>query len=227
MTVDRDEMLAKLVDIQYERNDVELRARQVSRARRLRRGLARRTRSSRYRIEFWGDEVEQLSIINPTSGEVIDRRSELFIYPAKHFVMPEERIAAAVDAIQQELEERLEAVRDAGQAAGSAAAERADAVRHRDDAGGGLLPGHRELQPAAVRAGRRASRRTRCIDFFPEGLSCCSSTSRTSRCRRFAAMFAGDRSRKTTLVEHGFRLPSALDNRPLQVRRMAANESTR
>src|SRR5262249_44213519 len=59
------------------------------------------------RIEFWGDEVEQLSIIHPTSGETIRQEQELFIYPAKHFVMPEERIAAAIEAIKQELVERL------------------------------------------------------------------------------------------------------------------------
>ena len=70
----------------------------------------RRYEEFAYRIEFWGDEVEQLSLINPTSGETIDRQEQLFIYPAKHFVLPEERIAAAVATIKQELEERLEAI---------------------------------------------------------------------------------------------------------------------
>jgi excinuclease ABC subunit B len=67
-----------------------------------------------YRVELWGDEVEQLSIINPTSGEVIRREEQLFVYPAKHFVMPEERMEGAVANIRAELEERLEILRSTG-----------------------------------------------------------------------------------------------------------------
>src|SRR5690606_30550656 len=63
------------------------------------------------RVEFWGDEVEQIAIINPTSGETVDRLDQIYIYPAKHFVMPEDRIAAAVADIKRELEERLEEFR--------------------------------------------------------------------------------------------------------------------
>ena len=151
MTVDRDAVLT-----QAGRHSVRAERRRVSPAASSASGATASSSGRRYeefacRIEFWGDEVEQLSIINPTSGEVIRQEQELFIYPAKHFVMPEERIAAAIDAIKQELEERLEELKNAGQAARSPAAERPHAVRHRDDAGSGLLPGHRELQPAAVR----------------------------------------------------------------------------
>src|SRR5260221_19970 len=107
MTVDRDELLMKLVDVQYERNDVEF-ARSKFRVRGDCVELWPSYEEFALRIEFWGDEIEQLSIINPTSGEVIRPEQELFVYPAKHFVMPEERIAAAIDSIKQELEERLE-----------------------------------------------------------------------------------------------------------------------
>ena len=74
-----------------------------------------------YRIEFWGDEVDQLSYINPTSGEVISQQDRLFIYPAKHFVTPEERIQKAIGLIKDELAERLEVLRETGETARSAA----------------------------------------------------------------------------------------------------------
>ncbi len=95
-TVDRDEVLAKLVDIQYERNDVD-----PQRGKFRVRGdcveIWPAYEEFAFRIEFWGDEVEQLSIIDPISGEVIDSAEQLFVYPAKHFVLPEERIEEAVD----------------------------------------------------------------------------------------------------------------------------------
>ena len=120
-TIDRDELLRKLVDIQYDRNDIDF-ERGKFRVRGDCVEVWPAYEEFAFRIEFWGDEVEQLSIINPISGEAIRQQDELFIYPAKHFVMPEERIAAAVDAIKQELDERLEQLREAGQAAGSPAA---------------------------------------------------------------------------------------------------------
>ncbi|HEY2147363.1 MAG TPA: DEAD/DEAH box helicase family protein, partial [Pirellulales bacterium] len=109
--IDRDEMLRKLVDVQYERNDVEF-----QRAKFRVRGDCVEVWPSyeeyAFRIEFLGDEVEQLSLINPVSGETIDRQEQLFIYPAKHFVLPEERVAAAIDTIKQELDERLTVLRN-------------------------------------------------------------------------------------------------------------------
>ena len=105
--------------------------------------------------------------------------------------------------------------KSAGQAARGPAAERPDAVRHRDDDGDGLLPGDRELQPAAERAASRASRRTRCSTSFPKDYLLFVDESHAT-VPQVGAMYAGDRSRKVTLVEHGFRLPSALDNRPLK-----------
>ena len=111
--LDRDAMLAKLVDIQYERNDTD-----PSRGKFRVRGDSVEVWPSyeefAYRLEFWGDEVERLSIINPTSGEVIDKLESIYIYPAKHFVLPEERIHAAVDNIRAELRERLELFKSQG-----------------------------------------------------------------------------------------------------------------
>src|SRR5919205_3160626 len=111
--LDRDAMLAKLVDIQYERNDTD-----PSRGKFRVRGDSVEVWPSyeefAYRLEFWGDEVERLSIINPTSGEVIDKLEQVYIYPAKHFVLPEERIHNAVDEIRRELRERLELFKSQG-----------------------------------------------------------------------------------------------------------------
>ena len=105
--VDRDYVLAKLVDIQYERNDIEFQPGKF----RVRGDCVEiwpTYEELACRVEFWGDEVEQLSIIHPTSGEVVERREQLYVYPSKHFVLPEERIAAAVDEIKQELRDRLD-----------------------------------------------------------------------------------------------------------------------
>src|SRR3990170_799163 len=111
--VDRDRVLAKLVDIQYERNDIEFQPGKF----RVRGDCVEiwpTYEQIAFRVEFWGDEVEQLSIINPTSGEVLERPERMFIYPSKHFVLPEERIAGAVDDIKRELEERLKTFKDQG-----------------------------------------------------------------------------------------------------------------
>ncbi len=100
MQTDRDHVLRKLVDIHYERNDIEF-ARSKFRVRGDCVELWPSYEEYAYRIEFWGDEIEKLSIINPTSGETIQRLEQVYIYPAKHFVMPEDRIHAAIDSIKQ------------------------------------------------------------------------------------------------------------------------------
>ncbi len=101
-TVDRDHLLLKLIDIQYDRNDVEL-ARGKFRVRGDVVECWPAYEEFAYRIELWGDEVEKLSIINPLTGETARTESEIYIYPAKHFVIPEERIDAALEEIGQEL----------------------------------------------------------------------------------------------------------------------------
>ena len=154
-------------------------------------------------------------MIDPLTGVVIERHEELVVYPAKHFVLPEERIDGAVEAIQEELEERLEQLKQSWEAAGGAEAVSADAVRHRDAAGGGVLPGDRELQPASCGAEAGRAPYT-LLDFFPPDSLLFIDESHVT-IPQVRGMFAGDFSRKSTLVEHGFRLPSALDNRPLAV----------
>ncbi len=213
MVVDRDAVLMKLVDVQYERNDVEF-ARGKFRVRGDCVELWPSYEEYALRIEFWGDEVEQLSIINPTSGETIRQEQELFIYPAKHFVMPEERIAAAIDAIKQELEERLEELRGAGKLL---EAQRLNA-RTRFDIEMllevGFCPGIENYsRPLSGRP--PGSTPYTLFNFFPDDYLLLVDESHAT-VPQVRGMFAGDHSRKTTLVEHGFRLPSALDNRPLK-----------
>src|SRR6266852_4240797 len=109
-TLDRDQLLLKLVDIQYERNDIDF-TRGKFRVRGDVVEVWPAYEEFGYRIELFGDEVDTLAIINPTSGETLRSLDELYVYPAKHFVTPEERIRTATDGIRQELEERLAVLR--------------------------------------------------------------------------------------------------------------------
>ncbi|HWC89828.1 MAG TPA: excinuclease ABC subunit UvrB, partial [Pirellulales bacterium] len=211
--VDRDEVLLKLVDIQYDRNDIEF-ARSKFRVRGDSVELWPSYEEFAVRIEFFGDEVDRLSIINPTSGETIEQRDELFIYPAKHFVMPESRIMAAVDRIKRELEERLQIFRDQGKLL---EAQRLNA-RTRFDIEMmlevGYCPGIENYsRPLSGRP--PGSTPDTLFDYFPKDFLMFVDESHVT-VPQIRGMFAGDFSRKSTLVEHGFRLPSALDNRPLK-----------
>ena len=212
-TLDRDEMLMRLVDIQYDRNDIEF-ARGKFRVRGDCVELWPSYEEYALRLEFWGDEVEKLAIINPTSGEVIETRQELFIYPAKHFVLPEERIASAIDSIKQELEERLEIFRSQGKLL---EAQRLNA-RTRFDIEMmlevGYCPGIENYsRPLSGRP--PGSTPDTLFDYFPKEFLMFVDEAHVT-VPQVRGMFAGDFSRKSTLVEHGFRLPSALDNRPLK-----------
>ena len=211
--VDRDEMLAKLVEIQYERNDYSF-ERTKFRVRGDCVELWPAYEEFAYRIEFWGDEVESLSYINPTTGETIQPQNELFIYPAKHFVLPETRIEQAIDSIKQELADRLENLRNAGKLL---EAQRLNA-RTRFDIEMmmevGYCPGIKNYSRPLSGRPPGASPET-LFDYFPSDFLLVVDESHVT-IPQIRGMFAGDQSRKTTLVEHGFRLPSALDNRPLK-----------
>ena len=211
-TIDRDEMLSKFVDILYERNDIAF-ERSKFRVRGDCVELWPAYEEYALRIEFWGDEVDQLSIINPVSGDVIAQEDHLFIYPAKHFVTSEERIKNAVTLIKEELEEQLSKFRDQGKLL---EAQRLNA-RTRFDIEMlqqvGHCPGIENYSRPL--AGRKAGETPDTLyDFFPKDFLLFIDESHVT-VPQIRAMFAGDRSRKNTLVEHGFRLPSALDNRPL------------
>jgi excinuclease ABC subunit B len=210
---DRDEVLRKLVDIQYERNDIEF-ARSKFRVRGDCVEIWPSYEEFAYRVEFWGDEIEQISIINPTSGETVDKLDQVYIYPAKHFVMPEDRIAAAVDEIKRELEERLEEFKNQNkllEAQRLAARTRFDIEMMQEV---GYCPGIENYsRPLSGRP--PGSTPDTLYNFFPNDFLLFVDESHVT-VPQVRAMYAGDYSRKRTLVDHGFRLPCALDNRPLK-----------
>ena len=211
--IDRDDTLRKLIDIQYERNDVGF-ERSKFRVRGDCVVVWPAYEEFAYRIELWGDEIEQLSLINPASGEVLSHEKQLFIYPAKHFVMPEDRIANAVEEIKKELAEQLESFKDKGK---MLEAQRLNA-RTRYDIEMlqevGYCPGIENYsRPLSGR--EPGSTPDTLYSFYPDDFLLFIDESHVT-IPQVRAMYAGDRSRKTTLVEHGFRLPCALDNRPLK-----------
>jgi excinuclease ABC subunit B len=211
--IDRDKLLLKLVDIHYERNDYEL-ARAKFRARGDVIEVWPAYEEFAFRIELWGDEVENLSIINPLTGEEAKKLNEIYVYPAKHFVMPMDRIEAAVLLIEAELHERLEHFKKEGkllEAQRLQARTRYDIELLRET---GFCPGI-ENYSRALADRKPGEPPYTLLDFFPEDSLLMIDESHVT-IPQIRAMWAGDNSRKTTLVEHGFRLPMALDNRPLK-----------
>jgi excinuclease ABC subunit B len=209
----RDHFLLKLVDIQYERNDVAF-ERSKFRVRGDCVELWPAYEEFAYRIEMWGDEIEQISMIRPVSGEVIGTLDEVYIYPAKHFVMAEDKILNAIASIRQELEERLEVLKGQGkllEAQRLAARTRFDLEMLQEV---GHCPGVENYSRPLSGKPPGATPDT-LYDYFPKDFITFVDESHVT-VPQVRAMYAGDRSRKITLVEHGFRLPSALDNRPLK-----------
>ena len=212
-SVNREDMLLRLIDIQYERNDIAF-ERSKFRIRGDTMELWPSYEEFAYRIESWGDEIEQISIINPTSGEVISRLTEVYIYPAKHFVTSEERIGTAIKVIRQELDSQLEKFKGEGKIL---EAQRLNA-RTRFDLEMLQQVGHCpgiENYSRPLSGKEPGAAPDTLYDFFPKDFLLMVDESHVS-IPQVRAMYAGDRSRKTTLVEHGFRLPCALDNRPMK-----------
>lgn len=221
-SIEREDLILSLIDIQYERNDIDF-----QRSRFRIRGDTMEIWPSyeefAYRIEMWGNEIEQISIINPVSGEAVSRLNEVFIYPAKHFVTSEDRILGAVRVIKQELEEQLAKFNAAGKIL---EAQRLNA-RTRFDIEmlqqAGYCPGIENYSRPLSGKPPGATPDT-LYDFFPKDFLMFIDESHAT-VPQIRAMYAGDRSRKTTLVEHGFRLPCALDNRPMKFEEWEAKSS--
>jgi len=212
-TIERDDLLRRLVDLQYERKDLEF-----GRGRFRVRGdcvdVQPAYEEFAYRIEFFGDEVERIAILNPTSGEILGSESEIYLYPAKHYVLPEDRIDRACLSIEDELTARLADLRRQGKLLEAQRLEgrtRYDLEMLRE---GGYCSGIENYSRHL--SGRAEGERPYCLlDYFPKDYLLIVDESHVTL-PQIRAMYAGDRSRKTTLIEHGFRLPSALDNRPLR-----------
>ena len=212
MKIERDAVLRKLVDIQYNRGDVAL-DRGAFRVRGDALEVHPAYEEFAYHIDFFGDEVDEIALINPLTNETLRREKAITIYPAKHFVMPEDRIENAIAAIEAELEARLLELRGQGKLL---EAQRLEA-RTRYDLElmleMGYCPGIENYSRHL--SGRLPGQRPfTLIDYFPKDFLTIVDESHVT-IPQVHGMFNGDRSRKNTLVEHGFRLPSALDNRPM------------
>jgi excinuclease ABC subunit B len=209
----RDEVLAELVRIQYSRNDVAF-EQGTFRVRGDSVEIFPAYAEQAIRIEFWGDEVERISKINPLTGDTIAQIDQCAVYPAKHFVTERPKIERAVAAIRAELGERLAELKAAGKLL---EAQRLESRTQFDiemllEVGtcAGIENYSRPL------SGRRPGERPAClIDYFPADFLVVVDESHVTL-PQVGGMYNGDRARKLTLVEYGFRLPSALDNRPLQ-----------
>jgi excinuclease ABC subunit B len=209
----RDKLLRQLNDIQYRRNDIAFE-----------RGTYRVQGDTlqiwpvgeevAYRIEFGFDEIERMSQIDPLTGEVLGNRDELKIFPAKHYVAPEEKLKRAVASIQDEMIERVAQLKENGKLLEAQRLEQrtkfdlemlgetgfVSGIENYSRYLGGRQPGE---QPATL------------MDYFPDDFLLFVDESHIT-IPQVRGMYNGDRARKETLVEYGFRLPSALDNRPLK-----------
>ncbi|MCL1817371.1 MAG: excinuclease ABC subunit B [Spirochaetaceae bacterium] len=202
----------QLVALQYERNDAVLK-RGSFRIRGDVMEICPAYQEEGYRIEFDWDEVKSIRKFNPVSGEILAEMETLFIYPAKHFVMPEEQVRRATDKIRAELQARHEELLAAGRLV---EAQRLKARTEYDLemlAEMGYCPGI-ENYSRHLSGREEGERPAVLIDYFPEKYLCFIDESHVTL-PQLRAMYNGDRARKMSLVEYGFRLPSALDNRPL------------
>ncbi|HQF51542.1 MAG TPA: excinuclease ABC subunit UvrB [Thermoleophilia bacterium] len=212
-TVERDEMLRKLVDIQYARNDFEL-ARGKFRVRGDSVEIWPAAQDTAIRVQFWGDEVERLVSYDPVSGEVLDRPGHVAVYPATHFVTNDPAIERALVEIGREMEERCAWFEQRGKVV------EAHRLRQRTRYDMEML---REMgycsgieNYSRILLGKEPGATPNCLlDYFPDDFLCLVDESHMSL-PQIRAMSEGDRSRKQQLVDYGFRLPSALDNRPLR-----------
>lgn len=210
--INRERILEQLIDIHYTRNDIDFH-RGTFRVRGDVIEIFPAYEEHAVRVEMLGETIEKISLINTLTGEILEEKEKAAIYPAKHFVTTYPKIEVAVQAIEKELEERLAFFRSSGKLL---EAQRLEMRTHYDiemmeEIGycSGIENYSRHL------AGRKAGERPSClIDYFPREFLLIIDESHAT-IPQIRAMYNGDRARKEMLVEYGFRLPSALDNRPL------------
>ena len=212
-TLDLRGSLRELVNNQYSRNDIEIsRGRFRVRGDVLEIGPAYEDRL--VRIELFGDEVEAIRYVDPTSGEILQSLESINIYPAKHFVTPKERLEGAIKEIRTELRERLDLLNLQGRLLEAQRLEQRTTYDLEMLEQVGYCNGVENY--ARHLAGRPAGTPPEClIDYFPDDWLLVVDESHVT-CSQLQAMYNGDQSRKQVLIEHGFRLPSAADNRPLK-----------
>ncbi|MRN54351.1 excinuclease ABC subunit UvrB [Paenibacillus monticola] len=210
----RAQILSRLVDIQYQRNDINF----VRGTFRVRGDVVEIFPASQgehaIRVELFGDEVERITEIDVLTGELIAERDHIAIFPASHFVTKEETMRVALVNIERELEERLTVLRDAGKLLEAQRLEQRTRYDIEMMNEVGFCSGIENYSGPLTFREPGATPFT-LMDYFPEDLLIVVDESHVTL-PQIRGMYNGDRARKTVLVEHGFRLPSALDNRPLQ-----------
>ena len=213
MEIERNQLLRKLVDVQYERNDINF----IRGTFRVRGDVVEIFPASRdehcLRVEFFGDEIDRIREVDALTGEIMGEREHVAIYPASHFVTGEEKMVKAIENIEAELEERLKEMRAEDKLLEAQRLEqrtRYDLEMMREM---GFCSGienysrHLTLRPPGAQP-------YTLIDYFPEDFLLVVDESHVTL-PQVRGMFNGDQARKKVLVDHGFRLPSAMDNRPL------------
>ena len=211
--IDRDDLLRQFVNMQYARNDMDFH-RGTFRVRGDTVEIIPMYEEHAIRIEFFGDEIEAIYTLHPLTGEVIREEDEMYVFPASHYVAGPERMARAITSIEDELQERLQTLESQGKLL------EAQRLRMRttydlemmEQMGftSGIENYSRHID------GRSAGSAPHCLlDYFPNDFLLIIDESHVT-VPQIGAMYEGDMSRKRTLVEHGFRLPSAMDNRPLK-----------
>lgn len=213
MELERNQLLHRLVDIQYERNDIDFKRGTF----RVRGDVVEIFPASRdehcLRVEFFGDEIDRIREVDALTGEIMSEREHVAIFPASHFVTREEKMRVAIENIEKELEEQLAVMKENNKLLEAQRLEqrtRYDLEMMREM---GFCSGienysrHLTLRPPG-------STPYTLLDYFPEDFLIVIDESHVTL-PQIRGMFNGDKARKSVLVEHGFRLPSALDNRPL------------
>ncbi|WP_249726783.1 excinuclease ABC subunit UvrB [Bacillus paralicheniformis] len=214
MEIERNELLRKLVDIQYARNDIDFQRGTF----RVRGDVVEIFPASRdehcIRVEFFGDEIERIREVDALTGEILGEREHVAIFPASHFVTREEKMKKAIINIEEELEERLKALREEGKLLEAQRLEQRTRYDLEMMSEMGFCSGienysrHLTLRPAG-------STPYTLLDYFPDDFLMVIDESHVTM-PQIRGMYNGDQARKQVLVDHGFRLPSALDNRPLR-----------
>ncbi|CAM3531526.1 excinuclease ABC subunit UvrB [Marinicrinis lubricantis] len=210
----RNEILRRLVDVQYQRNDINF----TRGTFRVRGDVVEIFPASHgeqaVRVEFFGDEIDRITEIDVLTGEILGEREHISIFPASHFVTHEEKMKVAIKNIERELEERLAELRDKGKLLEAQRLEQRTRYDIEMMLEMGFCSGIENYSGPLTFRERGATPYT-LFDFFPDDFLVVIDESHVTL-PQIRAMYNGDQARKNVLVEHGFRLPSALDNRPLK-----------
>ncbi|NJO81299.1 MAG: excinuclease ABC subunit UvrB [Blastochloris sp.] len=209
----RDKLLRQLIDLQFNRNDIDFH-RGTFRVRGDTLDIFPANSEVAERIEFWGDDIERITEFDPLTGEILTQHNSIEIYPAKHFVTTTEKLAMAIADIQQELTEHLQWLEENGRVLEAARLKQRTSQDLEMMSEMGYCSG---IENYSRHMDRRLPGQTpwTLLDYFPDDFTIFVDESHITL-PQVRGMYNGDRARKETLVDYGFRLPSALDNRPLR-----------